>query len=74
MSKYSYQEGRTPEVNMAMALYAIATELSNLGMKDAADRRGALEMLSEEVRGVKDSLGYIAEALCQKDGAGSLGG
>ncbi len=63
MSNYSCQNDRTPEENVALALYAIANELSNLGLKDAGDRRGAIELLSEEVRSVHGSLEAIAKAL-----------
>lgn len=60
---YQYKTDRTPEENIAMALYAIATELNNLGMKDANSRLGAIELLASEVKGVRDSLGSIADAM-----------
>lgn len=67
---YQYQEDRTPEQNKAMALYAIANELANLGLKDAAERRGAIELLAEEVGGLRAALIEISEAI----GVGREGG
>ena len=47
---YKYQSDRSSDENIALALYAIANELNALGLKDAHERMGALELLAYEVK------------------------
>ena len=62
--KYNYDDKNLPEVNLAMALYAIANELSELNRIGSAGDEpvhpGPVEGLSIKIN---DGLGRIAEAV-----------
>ena len=64
---YSYDDDRTPEQNIAMALYAIASELNKIGLADAATPKGALELVAQEMRDgsqkIADAIGSISEGM-----------
>jgi len=57
---YGYEEERTAEENIALALYQIAYALEKLGLTNAGTQMGALELVAKEV---KDGLGYISSAI-----------
>lgn len=64
--RYTYQNDRSPEENIALALYAIANELSDLGLANADTPMGAIEMLASEVKGLSESFDYFAEIYANK--------
>lgn len=59
--RYKYHEDRSPEENIALALYAVANELSDLGVANADTPMGAIELLASEVKGLSESFDYFAE-------------
>lgn len=61
--RHKYREDRSPEENIALALYAIANELSDLGLAGANTPMGAVEMLAHEVKQGTERLADAVEGL-----------
>ncbi|MFP5221587.1 MAG: hypothetical protein ACLGSA_04800 [Acidobacteriota bacterium] len=69
MPRYYYDEECSPVENIAMALFAIASELSALGNGSCSDPNGhgAIENLAmimrDGLKEVADSMGYISNSI-----------
>lgn len=69
--RYQYDKDRSPEENVASALYPIANELSKIGVKDPGEALGALEALAIEVKEGEQAIADAVEtmSLQKREGA-----
>ncbi len=55
-----YDEKKSPEENLAVAVFEVATALRDLGKADAVTGMGAVELVAREIR---DGFNQLAEAI-----------